>query len=154
MIPIENEKRIDWNAIRAEYATGSAGYRELAKKYGVAFGTLRYRAQKEEWVKKREAASHILDTVSAQKAADAVADNAVIAERIKRKMLLRLERIEAKYPLDATEVRTKQGNSMAIFKLRDLTGAWRDLTDDMPKDNSANNALLQSLLDLERSAGK
>ena len=87
VIPIETEgKRIDWNAIRSEYATGNAGYRELAKKYGIAFGTLRYRAQKEEWVKKREAMSHRIDTVSAQKAADAVADNAVIAERVKKRL--------------------------------------------------------------------
>ena len=155
MIPIENEgKRIDWNAIRAEYIGGGISQRKLAKKYGVSETTLMKKANAEGWHDLRSAADSKSTAEAQQRTADAVADNAVLAERIKKKMLLRLERIEAKYPLDATEVRTKQGNSMAIFKLRDLTGAWRDLTDDMPKDNSANNALLQSLLDLERSAGK
>ena len=155
MIPIENEgKRIDWNAIRAEYIGGGISQRKLAKKYGVSETTLMKKANAEGWHDLRAAADSKSTAEAQQRTADAVADNAVIAERIKKKMLLRLERIEAKYPLDATEVRTKQGNSMAIFKLRDLTGAWRDLTDDMPKENSANNALLQSLLDLERSAGK
>lgn len=154
MVKIGTEKRIDWNAIRAEYIGGGISQRKLAKKYGVSETTLMKKANAEGWHDLRSAADSKSTAEAQQRTADAVADNAVIAERIKKKMLLRLERIEAKYPLDATEVRTKQGNSMAIFKLRDLTGALRDLTDDMPKENSANNALLQSLLDLERSAGK
>lgn len=150
MIPIENEKRIDWNAIRAEYIGGGISQRKLAKKYGVSETTLMKKANAEGWHDLRSAADSKSTAEAQRRTADAVADNAVIAERIKRKMLLRLERIEAKYPLDATEVRTKQGNSMAIFKLRDMTGAWRDLTEDMQMGGDAANELLQSLIDLER----
>ena len=81
-----------------------------------------------------------------QKTAEAVADNAVIAERIKKRLLLRLERIEQKYPLDATEVRTKQGNSTAIFRIRDLTSAYKDLTDDLPKARDAYDDPLMKML--------
>lgn len=147
MIPIENKNaRADWNAIRAEYITGNAGYRELAAKYGVSFGTLRHRAQKEEWVKKREDTLHKVDTISTQKTAEAIADNATIAQDIKKKLLLRLQRIEEKYPLDATEVRTRQGNSTAIFRIRDLTAAYKDLTEDLPKAEADKNAPIYELL--------
>lgn len=40
MIPIEETKRIDWNAIRAEYIGGGISQRKLAKKYGVSDTTL------------------------------------------------------------------------------------------------------------------
>lgn len=30
-------------------------------------------------------------------------------------------------------MRSKVGNSTAIFRLRDLTAAYKDITDDMPK---------------------
>ena len=83
----------------------------------------------------------------------AAADNAVIAAEIKKRLLLRLSRAEQKFPMDATEVRTQVGKSTAIFKLRDLTAAYKDLTEDMAA-TSADNALLQSLLDLERRAAR
>ena len=92
-------------------------------------------------------------TKAVQMTADAAASNATLAEDIKHSLLLRLKRIEAKYPLDATEVRSKSGNNVAIFRLRDLTAAYKDLTGDMPAAE-APNELLQSLLELERRAPK
>lgn len=44
---------------------------------------------------------------------------------------MRLKRTEEKFPLDATEVRTRQGNSIAIYRLKDLTSAYKDLTEDI-----------------------
>ena len=89
---------------------------------------------------------------SCQRTADAAADNAVIAADIKKALLLRLKRIEQKYPMDATEVRTRQGNNTAIFRIRDLTGAVKDLTDDIQTSSNATNELLQSLIEMERRA--
>lgn len=65
---------------------------------------------------------------------------------------MRLQKIEQKYPLDATEVRTRAGKSTAIYKIRDLAAALRDLTEDLT-GATGNNELLQSLLELERRAG-
>jgi hypothetical protein len=76
-----------------------------------------------------------------------------VAADIKKRLLQRLKSIEKKYPFDATEVRTKKGNSLVIFRIRDLTAAYKDLTEDMA-GTSADNALLQSLLDLERRAAR
>lgn len=133
MITIEkDENRVDWNKIRAEYIGGGTSYRKLVEKYNVSFMALKTRAKKEEWPKLREETQHRSITEATQKVAAAVADNATLAEDLKKKLLLRLKRIEEKYPLDATEVRTRVGNSTSIFRIRDLTAAYKDLTDDMP----------------------
>ena len=150
MIPIEETKRVNWRNIRAEYISGGISYREIAKKYDIPFGTVRHRAQVENWVREREIAEHNVNTMSAQKTAEAAADNAVIAADIKKRLLLRLKRIEEKYPFDATEIRTHEGKSTVTFRIRDLTAAYKDLTEDIQAGSNATNELLQSLLDLER----
>lgn len=152
MIPIEETKRVNWRNIRAEYISGGISYREIAKKYDIPFGTVRHRAQVENWVKEREIAEHNVNTLSAQKTAEAAADNAVIAADMKKRLLLRLQRIEQKYPFDATEIRTQEGKNTVTFRIRDLTAAYKDLTADMAT-GTGNNELLQSLYDLERRAG-
>lgn len=153
MIPIENKNaRPDWNAIRAEYIGGATSYRKLAEKHHVSFTVLKTRAKKEDWPGLRTQAEHKAATEAAQKVAEASATNATLAEDIKHKLLLRLKRIEEKYPLDATEVRTRVGNSTAIYRIRDLTAAYKELTEDMQTGNKANNELLEALLDLERRA--
>ena len=131
MIPIEN--KTDWNAIRAEYIGGGISQRKLAKKYGIAEGTLLDRANKEGWKSLRNQATIKTITKAEQKTVEAAADNAVIAADIKKRLLLRLSRMEQKYPFDATEIRTHEGKNTVIFKIRDLTAAYKDLTEDMPK---------------------
>ena len=152
MIPIEETKRIDWNAIRAEYIGGGISQRKLAKKYGVSETTLMKKANAEGWHKLREKAESKSTAQAQQKTAEAAADNAVIAANLKKRLLLRLSRIEQKYPFDATEIRTREGKNTVIFKIRDLTAAFRELTEDIT-GASDNNELLQSLLDIERRAG-
>jgi len=152
VIPIEETKRIDWNAIRAEYIGGGISQRKLAKKYGVSETTLMKKANAEGWHKLREKAESKSTAQAQQKTAEAAADNAVIAANLKKRLLLRLSRIEQKYPFDATEIRTREGKNTVIFKIRDLTAAFRELTEDIT-GASDNNELLQSLLDIERRAG-
>lgn len=146
MIPIENEKRINWRNIRAEYISGGISYREIAKKYDIPFGTVRHRAQVENWVKEREIAEHNVNTLSAQKTAEAAAENATIAADMKKRLLLRLSRIEQKYPFDATEIRTHEGKSTVIFRIRDLTAAFKDLTEDIQGMTVDKNAPIYELL--------
>lgn len=131
MIPIEETKRIDWNAIRAEYIGGGISQRKLAAKHGIPVDKLLKIANREHWKDDREKASNKAAMRAQQKTADAAAGNAVLAADMKRRLLLRLQRIEEKFPLDATEVRTKVGNSTAIYRIRDLTGAYKDLVGDI-----------------------
>ena len=142
----EGNKRIDWNAIRAEYIGGGISQRKLAAKHKVSVDALLKRANKEHWKQDKEKASNKAAIKAQQKVAVAVADNASIAEDLKKRLLLRLKRIEEKYPMDATEVRTRQGNNTAIFRIRDLTAAYKELTEDMPKGEGDRNAPIYELL--------
>jgi len=48
----EPETVIDWTEIERDYRAGSMALREIAKWYGVAESTIRYRAKKEGWSRK------------------------------------------------------------------------------------------------------
>jgi hypothetical protein len=146
VIPIEETKRIDWNAIRAEYIGGGISQRKLAAKHGVSADVLMQKANREEWKKDRDKAISKGIAKSQQKSAEKIADNATIAADIKKMLLLRLQRIGNKYPFDATEIRTKQGENTVIFRLRDLTAAYKDLTDGLPMAQGDQNAPIYELL--------
>lgn len=85
-----------------------------------------------------------------QKTAQAASDNAAIAQRIKEKLLKRLEReIDALPEKIGSETggtnivygKTEKGEKKRTvtsqnYKLRDLTAAYKDLTDDMNLNNT------------------
>lgn len=152
MIPIETKKP-DWNAIRAEYIGGGISQRKLAEKHGVSADVLMQKANRERWKKDRDKTLIKATAKIQQKSADAIADNATIAQDLKKRLLLRLQRMEAKYPFDATEIRTHEGKNVVTFRIRDLTAAYKDLTGDMPKETD-NGALerLDRILEEVRDA--
>ena len=146
------KKRIDWAAIQAEYIGGNIGQLKIAKKYGVAKTTLQRRAAADGWYQQKLKARAEAGIKAVQKTAEAASDNALVAARIKAKLLDRLEKL-TDVVLMATEERSYDGDQLvAINRLRDLTAAYKDLTGDMPKAEAPANELLQSLLDLERGA--
>lgn len=161
MILIE---KADWNAIRAEYIGGGISQRDLAKKHSVSYQALKRRSENEGWVKMREDAERMATAKASQKIAAAAADNATVAARIKSKLLAKLEKeidalpekigsetngtlIEDKNVGRGSKTRTIKSQ---VYKLRDLTAAYKDLTADMQLVESSANPLLQSLYDLER----
>lgn len=144
MIPIEN--RIDWSAIRAEYIGGGISYRTLAEKYGISKDAIARKSKAGNWEGLRATARDRSATKSIQKTANAAAENATIAADIKKRLLLRLGRIEEKYPFDATEVRMRQNDSTVIFRIRDLTAAYKDLTEDIQTVSMDKNAPIYDLL--------
>lgn len=146
VVEIASGKRIDWNAIRLEYIGGKASYRSLAEKYGVSKDMIARRAKNEKWKRDRATASDKAATLIIQKTARAVADNATLAADIKRRLLLRIQRIEAQFPQDATEIREDHGQT--IYRLRDLTAALKDLTGDMPKGEGPDVEDLSPLVEL------
>lgn len=161
MILIE---KADWNAIRAEYIGGGISQRDLAKKHSVSYQALKRRSENEGWVKMREDAERKATAKASQKIAAAAADNATVAARIRAKLLAKLEKeidalpekigsetngtlIEDKNVGRGSKTRTIKSQ---VYKLRDLTAAYKDLTADMQMVESNVNPLLQSLYDLER----
>lgn len=61
------ELSVNWKPIKAEYLRGNTSYRELAKKHGVSFSTLRKVAAREQWTQLRNNAGVKRDTVLAEK---------------------------------------------------------------------------------------
>lgn len=64
----------DWVAIRAEYITTQISTRDLAKKHGVSYSTLRKRAENEKWAQTRAEQERMTGALVAQKTMDAVSD--------------------------------------------------------------------------------
>ena len=89
------------------------------------------KANREAWKKDRDEAISMGLALVKQKAAAATADNVKTAAELKRKLLLRLQRMEERYPLDATEVKVNENGKTVIFRIRDLTAAYKDLTEDI-----------------------
>ena len=151
MIVIDTKKRVDWNAIRAEYISGGISQRKLAEKHGITYPVLRNKAEIENWVGLRETAKRKTNARVTQKVAEAAADNATIAANIKRKALIILEGLLDEYVgMRSTEHRENKQGVTDVFRFRDLTAAYKDLTGDIVQGQN-DNALLQALMELERS---
>ena len=150
LVTIDNEKRIDWNAIRADYIKGGISQRKLAEKYGVSENTLIKKANAEKWSDQRATAYNKATTRIQQKTAETAADNATLAASIKRKGLLILERLFDAYDVDSTEHRESANGKADIKRIRDLTAAYKDLAGDLMPDTAGDSALLKSLMEMER----
>lgn len=123
----------DWERIRAEYIAGGVSLRKLADKYGLNRGAVERKASAEKWSLSRgktvEKVRQKTDVEIATRQAEAYAENADIAARIRMKLLERLER-----EIDALpeSIGTRLSRDGKECKLRDLTGAYLDLTRDAP----------------------
>lgn len=147
--------KTDWNRIKSEYIAGGISQRQLAKKYNLPWSTLQKRANREKWADSRKEACNKTVQKVIQKTAERKADNAALAADIKRKGLIILDSLFDDFAqVRATEHRESRKGITDIKRLRDLTQAFRDLTDDMQTAEGPSNELLQSLIDLERQAGK
>ena len=143
MIPIEN--KTDWNAIRAEYI-GGASYGDLSKKYHLSKSTIYQHAKIDNWQTLRTNAANAARTKTIQKAADAAASNATIAADITRRLLLRVSRLEQKFPMDATQIEITEKGKKVTFRLKDLTASFNDVMERMPNVESDRNAPIYELL--------
>ena len=164
---------VDWNAIRSEYVGGTISLRNIAQKYNVSFPTVRDRAKREKWQSAKNQVRDSVVAVTLQKTAEVAAKtaegNVEIAARIKRKLLLRLEKEVDMLPETAIGSETnstiiewgknEKGNKVRkegtkVNKLKDLTAALKDLTDDMPKeqDTTALDKLDAMLAEVKKYA--
>ena len=145
-------KRVDWNKIRAEYIKGGISQRKLAAKYGVSMNTLIKKANVEKWSSQRDETYNKVTTRVQQKTANVVADNATLAAEIKRKLLERINTLIDSMPekLASTELQEYGKGKKRVFKLKDLTAMYKDLTADMAQTEENRNELLDSLMALER----
>lgn len=131
---------MNWEALRAEYVAGGIGQAALTRKHGVKPGTLKRRARDEGWVALRRDAAE--ERAGAAEKAGAEGKSPVaqadgggdgqIALRLRKALLMKLERAAAIMPCDATEIKTTdEGGAVKLLKLRDLTAAYKELVGDL-----------------------
>lgn len=144
---------MSWRKIKAEYIAGGISQRKLAEKYGVNPNLLMRHANKEGWNAKRKAAeSKALQEVE-QKTAEIVADNAVLLERIKTKLLTRLDKMVDAYPDNETvEIKqrtvSKGSSTEKIYRMKDIAAIYAALEDKTAKANNADIEDLSPLAEL------
>lgn len=130
------ETGVSWRKIKAEYIAGGISQRALAEKYGVSLPTLARRAKKEKWTAKRKAADMKAVEKVSEKTAEVVADNAVMLERIKTKLLQKLDRMVDAYPdTDAAEVKHRTKTTEVIYRMKDIAAVYTALEDKTVKAN-------------------
>lgn len=141
----------NWEAIREEYILGNMSQKTLAEKHGVSYGQLKRRAAAEGWAQARLSARQ--DGAEAHKKPEAVTrrcdgcvhnsagetdafgnedGNTQIATRLRRKLLMQIERVADRIPDEAvTEIKSQDDGKVLMFKLRDLTAAYKDLANEL-----------------------
>ena len=146
-----NETGVSWRKIKAEYIAGGISQRALAEKYGIAWGTFSKRTRKEKWTAARKRAEEKEVEKVSQKTAEAVADNAVLLERIKGKLLARLDSMIDVYPdANVAELRKKQNGALLIYRMKDITALYAALEDKTAAGKNADIEDLTPLAELLR----
>lgn len=157
-----NRKSADWNSIRAEYI-GGASYGALSKKYNISKSTLHKYGTREKWNEQREQAVDAVRTASIKATAKESASNAVVAERIRGKLLKILEREidalpdrigTASFVSRVQNGKDDKGKNYTEktgqeFSLKDLAAVYKSLADDIVKheEGAIRDDPLDKLLD-------
>lgn len=140
-------KRVNWSKIHAEYIAGGISQRELAKKYKIPWSTLQHRSSREKWGEDLRKARAKIAEDAVQNVADSVNNNALLVEDIKRKGLETISRLLDQFnEMNCTEHRDIRKTSVDIKRLKDITSAFKDLTDDM--DSVGNGEPVRIFIDV------
>ena len=140
---------MSWRKLKAEYIAGGISQRKLAEKYGVPFGTLQRQARLKKWNDARKKAEAKAVENVTQKTAEAVADNAVLLERIKTKLLLKLDKMVDQYPeTGVAELKLKAKGIEQTYRMKDIAAAYAALEDKTQKGQSADIEDLSPLAEL------
>ena len=128
---------VDWKTIKAEYIAGGIGYRKLAEKYGVSFGTLSKIAMRENWTDLRKKACEKTGTVLAETIGKR---NAKKSAKIDLAVDMLLDRLIERMDMYLIEGKDVKSLASALKDLRDLKGV-KDKLDE--QEQKARIAKLQ-----------
>lgn len=130
----KHETGVSWRKVKAEYIAGGISQRALAEKYGIPWGTFSKRTRKEKWTAARKRAEEKEVEKVSQKTADEVADNAVLLQRIKAKLLKKLDGMIDAYPdRNVAEMRKKENGALLIYRMKDIAAVYAALEDKTVK---------------------
>ena len=142
---------VSWRKIKAEYVAGGISQRALAEKYGVPMTTLVKHAKKEKWTAKRKAAENKAVEKASEKVAEAVADNAAILERVKGKLLAKLESMVDAFPASgAAELKVRTKTTETKYSMRDIAAVYAVLEEKTQAGKTVDIEDLAPLAELLR----
>ena len=121
------------------------------------------RGKDENWTGLRAEAEYKANTAAIQKTAAAAADNAAIAQRIRAKLLKKLEseidalpdNLGSESAKEISRIDGGSGKRESLYKrwrLRDLTAAYKDLTADMDLTGELGDDPLDAYMEGMRNA--
>lgn len=147
-----NKKRVDWNAIRAEYIGGGISQRKLAEKYGLSKTTVMKKANEEKWGKLRQQAEAESTARAQQKTAEAAATNAAKLEKAKGLLLEKIIKAIERMPENCgskTRQTARQGDKQVTieYDISELISAIERLerNPDIFRDGTENDGFLEAL---------
>ena len=140
---------VDYSKLKREYLMGNISYRELAKKYGVPFGTLRKVAAKEQWTQLRtqtraKADTKITDVISDKQAAkaDKIID---VADKLLNKIAEVIDLVNDTQGLKHISSALKDIKDIKGFKsaadMREQEARIRNLEKQAEADNNTDNEI-------------
>lgn len=134
---------VNWRKLKAEYVAGGISQRKLAEKHGIPFGTLQRQARLKKWGNARQKAeAKAIENVT-QKTAEAVADNAITLERVKAKLLSKLESMVDAFPEGgASEKKIRTKSTETKYSMRDIAAVYAVL------ENKTQNGKASDIEDL------
>ena len=114
---------VDYSKLKKEYLRGNISYRELAKKHGVPFGTLRKVAAKEQWTQLRTQARTKADTKIIDAISDMESERAVNIIDVANKLLNKISELMDEVPLDTQSMKHL---TSALKDLKEIKGFKSD----------------------------
>jgi len=123
----------DWTKIKEDYLVSGIGFRALARKYGISYSTIQYRANREGWALQREGIAEGNPEIR-----DAI-ENA--AMKLLGVLMRAVEELDSRVIITKTKEKTEDGEctterryfepggNVDCKDLKVLTGALKDLRD-------------------------
>ena len=115
---------MDWNKLKAEYIAGGTSYRKLAKKYGVSFSSVRFKAEQEKWTDLKAQAQHSANTRIVESIVDDSTKQAVNIDNVADQLLEKITTLLCKEDITTQSVKHL---TSALKDIREIKGIKTDI---------------------------
>lgn len=131
---------MDWNKLKAEYIAGGTSYRKLAKKYGVSFSSVRFKAEQEKWTELKAQAQHSANTKIFESIVEDITEQAVSIDNVADDLLEKIKDMLSKEGLTTQSVKHL---TSALKDIKDIKGIRSEL--DIKEQNARIDKLRKEI---------
>ena len=131
---------MDWNKLKAEYIAGGTSYRKLAKKYGVSFSSVRFKAEQEKWTDLKAQAQHSANTRIFESIVEDITEQAVSIDNVADKLLNKITDMLGREGLTTQSVKHL---TSALKDIKEIKGIKSDI--DLKEQNARIDKLRKEI---------